>query len=92
MRPSAAAIGGAPAGRHPPASTLAGFHGCYSTSARGLGLILCGREFRLSVRELGSQLIHSPAQLLSLSAIGSERLVCTFCARRGRGRAAVRLL
>jgi hypothetical protein len=46
-------------------------------------LILCGREFRLSVRELGGQLIDSPAQLLSLSAIG---------ARRVRGRAAVRLL
>jgi hypothetical protein len=32
---------------------LLGFHGCYSTCARGLGLILCGREFGLSVRELG---------------------------------------
>jgi hypothetical protein len=62
---------------------LLGFHGCYSTCARGLGLILCGREFRLSVRELGGQLIDSPAQLLSLSAIG---------ARRVRVRAAVRLL
>ena len=37
-------------------------------------------------------LINSLAQLLSLSAIGSERLVGTFCARLGRGRAAVRLL
>ena len=53
---------------------------------------MCGRKFGLSVRELGGQLIDPPAQLLSLSAIGSERLVGTFCARLGRGCAAVRLL
>jgi hypothetical protein len=66
---------------------LLGFHGCYSTCARGLGLILCGREFSLSVRQLGGQLIDSLAQLLSLSAIGSECQVGTFCTRLGRGRA-----
>jgi hypothetical protein len=38
---------------------LLGFHGCYSTCARGLGLILCGREFGLSVREW---LAHRPAR------------------------------
>jgi hypothetical protein len=68
---------------------LLGYHGRYSTRARGLGLILCGGQFGLSVRELGSQLIDSPAQLLSLSLTGSKCLIGKISARLGRGHPAV---
>jgi hypothetical protein len=71
---------------------LLGFHGGYGTRARGVGLILCGREFGLSVREPGGQIIGSPAHLFSLSAISSERLLGAFSASLGRSRAAIRLL
>lgn len=79
MRPSAAATGRAPADRTRLPQRLLSFDGCYSTSARGLGLIVCGREFGLSVRELSGQLIDPawPARSARASA---------------RSRAAVRLL